>query len=355
MSKIVCRILIGTAIMVCSISMLEADSAESGMQMIDSTICKECKIEGDIVPHSASTDYRLIEGEIYIPLEWLLQRIGVTDYECNGKNADNKKANIRIELPAYFRQFEANMLRKATETVDITQDNACIFNSKCTRKESVKGSELSAVNKKTYQSIPIEMNIVSEGFSITFAIYNYEMVDDCFYISEKELTNFGICNITIDEKTKKAVVTYWTQKEVLSMSEQYIKKVEEQLRDCDSNEMIALWIEAQRTRNGALQYILLSKELQEKVLPEIKERGWVTGGSSPSLYGGKDTIQDKKEPDDQTVIYTVSYQSMLEEEVNETLEQTVTIKRVEEEGRSYWRITKVTGDVGYYTYENISQ
>lgn len=41
------------------------------------------------------------------------------------------------------------------------------------------------------------------------------------------------------------------------------------------------WAEGVRTRNGALQYALLTPELREKALDYYEGLGWVTGTSSP--------------------------------------------------------------------------
>jgi len=41
------------------------------------------------------------------------------------------------------------------------------------------------------------------------------------------------------------------------------------------------WAQAVKERNGAWQYALLSKSLQDKYLREFKKLNWVTGASSP--------------------------------------------------------------------------
>lgn len=302
-----------------------------------------------------STDYLNINGQIYVPFKWLLNEVGIQDFKWeDGKQGGNTKAYITVEVPAYFWDFYYDLLTWGLEPDEEGSTNMPLPDSLkgLIAKKTIDESQVK--NIKILNAKPIDLTVTSQGYETGQVIYNYKIVKGTLYIPVDEVKRyFGIEGVTVDKATNKAVLEYIPQKELQTKLTEQIAQLNQKLKFQKPEDVLAVWIRGQQMRNGSLQYAMLCSDLQQKVLPEVKTRGWVTGGSSPSLRGGKVTVKNEEKVDDHTIRYTVQYESMLQGKVYETLEQVVELKAYEEEGTTYWCISKVTGDVGYYTYEKV--
>lgn len=180
-------------------------------------------------------------------------------------------------------------------------------------------------------------------------LYDYQIIHDKLYVPYSLFKTIGIEGVVVDKGDKEIVINVHSKEEV----QQEIDVIQNALHTSDSEILLGLWVRGQQLRSDALQYATLSDALKEKVLPEIKEKGWVTGGSSPTLRGGEVTILNKEEVSEKEIKYIVQYESMLQGKVYETLQQTITMANYKIDDTTYWEITDVQGDVGYYTYEMI--
>ncbi|WP_054744091.1 hypothetical protein [Cellulosilyticum ruminicola] len=287
-------------------------------------------------------------GVSYLAIKDVMAQIGtVYKWEAAKKGSQNKGI-LTIEAPNYFNEFYYNVLSNICDTYDEEMESGLTPLPK-----SLKG--LTSINLETFnnyhtkyiQKKPIEVTINSQGYQFGCIMYDYHIINNTLMLPE----GFMIQYLDVNPQTKKAL----PQNEAAKILKQKTVQLEQKLKLENPEEVLALWNRAQQTRNGALQYNLLSKEAKERVLPEVKTRGWVTGGSSPSLKGGKITVQKAEDLLNGEMRYTVTYESMLQGKVYETLEQVITIKSYKEENKTYYAITNVTGAVDYYTYESISE
>lgn len=60
-----------------------------------------------------------------------------------------------------------------------------------------------------------------------------------------------------------------------------VELLESSIAPRNPEEAANTWARGVMTRNGILQYLVLSNDLQKKELPDFKAAGWVTGTSSP--------------------------------------------------------------------------
>ena len=67
----------------------------------------------------------------------------------------------------------------------------------------------------------------------------------------------------------------------LSELKRQIDMLQFSLSSQTANEAVESWARGVKTRNGALQFAVLSPELQMKMRQEFAGNGWVTGASSP--------------------------------------------------------------------------
>jgi len=84
-----------------------------------------------------------------------------------------------------------------------------------------------------------------------------------------------------------------------------IAGLERALAPKDPKSAANLWAEGVKTRNGALQYAVLSPELKEEMYEELSEAYWTTGTSSP--WGKSFEVTELAKIDDECYRYKVSF------------------------------------------------
>lgn len=283
-----------------------------------------------------------------VPLRLILEEIGVTDFKWEPSTSEGIKGKITITLDSYFRDAQLRNLKRGL-TIENPYWYSKLPEAVTTLLAHEAESDKIAANCITNQKRGIEIDIKSEGYTTGYMFYDYQIIHDKLYVPYSLFKNIGIEGVVVNKENKEIAINVHSKEEV----QKEIDVIQNALHTSDSETLLGLWIRGQQLRSGALQYATLSDALKEKVLPDITEKGWVTGGSSPTLQGGEVTILKKEQVSEKEIKYTVQYESMLQGKVYETLQQTITMTKSETDDTAYWEITDVQGDVGYYTYEMI--
>ncbi|MGL4344158.1 MAG: hypothetical protein ACRCTE_03095 [Cellulosilyticaceae bacterium] len=297
--------------------------------------------ESEAVLHTAT-----VKGQTLIPLRAYLDLVGVKIINWQNINTLGAYAQLTVEAPARFtQQYESNLRRALGDSYGDTIDPLPpVLEGIVKQEEEQPASDM----EKSLQEKALTIVINSQGNTMEYAFYDYANVGGTLYIDDNALELFGLEGIkTIDNNQAK--IYFKTQEQIKTSCEPLNIELNERLKKLTPDEVIKVWIRAQQARSGALQYALMSPELQIKVLPEVKQRGWVTGGSSPTLRGGKVTIEQITHTDEQ-VVYKIHLESMLQGKVYEALEQVVTLSKVD----NRWAISSAEGAIGYYTYETLN-
>lgn len=319
----------------------------------NSTVTEETKTS--YLSQSITSDYIEINNNIYVPFRWLVQQVGIKDFTWKqGKPNMGTKAHIEIEVPAYFTKRYIQNLGRGLDSDYDTSNSYLPNNFNNIKFNSYASSEFKKIDD-VLNSRQIIIDITSNGYIDGIALYDYEIIDNTLYIGLGSNISeiFGLQSLNVDKSSNKIILTYISQGYLKQLLENEVIDLSLKLRAETAEDALKVWIRAQQMRSGALQYSILSTQLQESVLPEIKERGWTTGGSSPKL-SDQVMIKQEQKVNDTTVIYTVSYESLLQGKVYERPEQKIEIKAYETPTGTYWKISNVTGDTGYYTYNNLS-
>lgn len=287
-----------------------------------------------------------IKGQTLIPLRAYLKLVGINEVIWQPVHTPGTYAKLTIEAPAQFIQAYHNNLERGLGGI---YGNTIEPLPKALEGIVAQEEHTQLADEPSLQEKAIEMTINSEGSSTGYVFYNYANNKGTLYVPPMELKPFGLVELEQLNDTQ-ARISFRTQQQIKQSYQAFDQQLQDALMQLTPDEVITTWIRAQQARCGALQYVLLCAELQQKVLPEIKQRGWVTGGSSPTLRGGKVKVEQLTNTADQ-VTYKIQLESMLQEKVYEKLEQIVTVSKIE--GR--WCITKVSGADGYYNYENLKE
>lgn len=283
-----------------------------------------------------------------VPLRLTLEEMGATDFKWEPSTSEGVKGKITITLDSYFRNAQLRNLKRGLII------ESPYWYGKLPEAVTTLLTHEAKNNKMAENCIPnqkrgIQIEIKSEGYTTGYMFYDYQIIYDKLYVSDNLFQSIGIEGVIVDTDTKEVAINVPSKEEI----QKEIDAIQNALHTSDNELLLGIWIRGQKFRSGALQYVTLSDALKEKVLPEIKERGWVTGGSSPTLQGGEVTLLNKEQVSEQEVKYTVQYESMLQGKVYETLQQTITMAKHRIDDAAYWEIIDVQGDVGYYTYEMI--
>lgn len=190
---------------------------------------------------------------------------------------------------------------------------------------------------------PLTLNIVSGDFEMPWALYDYKVINGTLFVDYRWLNALFLAEVQYNKAANILEVTYMNSKTLQNR----IAQIEQAITPMTPEEALALWIRGQQARSGALQYAVLSPELKEKALITIKQQGWVTGGSSPSL--GKAAVLETKKADDSTISYSVQYEELLSGAVYNQFIQTITVKRQTDTNPNSWLIAKVEGNNTYYS------
>lgn len=304
------------------------------------------------VKHEAAIGYKVINNQVLIPFGVFMNLVGISNVKWEPRKGVDIAGRITVEVPGVLDlEYASNLIRGLGPREEEGIEKVPSVLNKFIEDSSTPSSN--PTNNLQTKRIDIAVN--SQGFRTGYVTYNYDIVDRCIYINPEELKGFGFQELKIDQETNCAIVTYYTPEQLTEQAKEKVAPIEDIIKKLEPEEIVSLWIRGQQTRSGALQYSLLCDELRYKVREEAKTRGWITGGSSPTLLHGKDTVMSIDKISEDEYVYTIQYESMLQGQVYEILKQTVNISRCREKHTNYWCITQVIGDVGYYTFESVSK
>lgn len=144
--------------------------------------------------------------------------------------------------------------------------------------------------------------------------------------------------ITIDSKEMQA------QKTQISL-------LEKALAPQDSYTAVKTWAEGVKTRNGALQYAVMSPELRKDVYSDFVKVNWTTGTSSPWIQSFE--VIDRGKLDDNTFWYAVEFTYTDSTQSTFTTREYVTVKNYD----GNWLIASlkkvdIKGEITKVTYSD---
>lgn len=109
----------------------------------------------------------------------------------------------------------------------------------------------------------------------------------------------------IDTKASEANVQYTSVDSTVQSLKKQVELLESALSPNTPREAVLIWVKGVKTRNGALQFAVLSPELREKLRPQFEEMNWITGVSSPWVETYK--ISKENKLDDNTYLFDVEF------------------------------------------------
>lgn len=269
--------------------------------------------------------------EGYIPFRWMVQKMGASKVTWGDET-------VTVEIPSFLEMHQYVSYLRGLSTVN---ENHYPLPKRLTELSLPTAEFISYDQPITQKSLTI--NIVSNGFEMPWALYDYKIVNGTLFVDHRWLNTLFLADTKYDPKTNTLVVTYMTQEEL----KDNIRKVEKLVAPTEPEEALALWIKGQQARSGGLQYAALSPELKEKAMTVVKNQGWVTGGSSPSL--GKATVLETEKVNENTVTYIVEYDEMLSGSIYSKFKQTITVQKQTNDNIDNWYITNIDNINSYYS------
>lgn len=168
---------------------------------------------------------------------------------------------------------------------------------------------------------------------------DYIIKDNKVYVSEDALKNdFGF-NVFYD-KDENRIRLYDVPKMQFEARSSLFENFGDIYEPATPDEVANLWALGVKKRNGAFQYLVLSKQLKEEFKVEAEKNGrlgWVTGFSSPWVEDYKIT---KEKINDLTWKYNIVFNITTSTPIEEKWNATLTVEKQD----NLWRIINITKD-----------
>ena len=111
------------------------------------------------------------------------------------------------------------------------------------------------------------------------------------------------------------------------------------LQSENPKQTVELWILGVENRSGAVQYALLSPNLQRQTKKQFEKIGWSTGQSSPWVDDFRITKVEKIS--DEKIKFTITYDLQSSNKNFGTGQKEITLKKNPATGKRTWFITKI--------------
>jgi len=111
------------------------------------------------------------------------------------------------------------------------------------------------------------------------------------------------------------------------------------LQSENPKQTVELWILGVENRSGAVQYAVLSPNLQRKTKKQFEKRGWNTGQSSPWVENFRITKVEKMS--DEKIKFTITYDLRSSYKNFGTGQKEITLEKNPATGKRTWFITKI--------------
>lgn len=278
----------------------------------------------------------VLGNDIYLPLRWSMNALGVTDVGWSPDETGEYVAKITLTAPGYF------LLQQYQSLINGLKVTAEELKSPLPEQLHRIDLPLSPLRESSgVQRAPRALLlVVSNGSAQSqLAVYDYLLVDGQYYLSDFWFNQlFGA---DIAEAADKSAVTINAPE--LAQWQRRLDALQDQVVCREADDAIGLWMRAQKTRSGALQYALLSPQLQQAALAQAQKSGWTTGSDITSF--GNALITDKETISSGKLRYALQFSELLADSPNKTLHQKVLVEKIG--GR--WLITQVEGDIEAFT------
>ncbi|TYO95345.1 copper amine oxidase N-terminal domain-containing protein [Desulfallas thermosapovorans] len=129
----------------------------------------------------------------------------------------------------------------------------------------------------------------------------------------------------------KTVHINTTQSQEPDKTDMRVNGLESALVPSEAVSAARTWAEGVKTRNGALQYAVMTPELKKEWYQQFEENNWVTGTSSPWVE--KYDITEKSKIDNDSIKYKVAFTYTDSTQKKYVMEEYVTVKK--QEGKWY--------------------
>lgn len=267
-------------------------------------------------------------GRILVPIETLAHAMGATEVAWYPG-----KATLEVEIP-----FFSNRGLYLSYLAGLDQEGRSVYPlPKRLQKLPLPPYPLKSEDGPIVYQSPFTLIMADKGYTMPWAVYDYDWIEDRLYVGSQWLNVMFLADVTYH--ADQLIIQYPTG-EVL---EERIQELQNLVRPKTDEEAIALWINGQQVRSGALQYAALSPQLQEEVRNQAK--GWVTGGSSPKI--GEKVKIEKQQILNNRIRYTIHLEEIAQGKVYSSLKQELVLEPYQLDGETYWHIIEVKGDLGY--------
>lgn len=316
------------------------------------------QLNGSVV--NAPADINEVEGQVMIPLRWAAELLG-----DNTVQWDIATRTITIKTKQDFYSLE----KLASYTRGLQYGSDEHEGSIWPLPDRVKKLHLSDLvpNREWVLELPqkmkqlspsqfpqsITIRIVSEDglYEHSSVVYSAENRHGHYYLPMDWLEYLFNAKVQYNETTNVLFI----QTPDLEKIKYEIAKIEDMLIPESADEAVKLWGRGEQTRNGAMQYAVLSPQLRREAdnSAYVCQTYWVTGGSSP--WVGPITIMKRNKLSDTKIEYTLSFPEITSVPPHTTSTEKLIVEKLSNNGQEGWFITQIQQSSGYGIIEGLYQ
>ena len=287
-------------------------------------------------PYSPQAQPLVIGGQIYLPLRWTFQTLGVDDVVWTPDETSSRQATISITLPSYFLLQQYHSLIKG-----LTVEGSDLQHTLPPQLYRISLPATPLQDNHALHRTPRSLRLQLQDGTLTheLAIYDYLFVEGQYYLSSYWFTQLFGAEVT-EEASQDAVKLTAPSYDQWQTA---LNTLQQQLACGEPEEAAQLWIMAQEKHSGGLQYALLAANLRPVAYEQAATGSWMTATGSTTFGNASITAENRESSN--KVIYDIQFSEMLSQNPNKTLHQQITVEKIS----GTWQITAVTGDRAYYT------
>lgn len=278
-----------------------------------------------------------IGEQIYLPLRWTFNTLGINDVTWTPSETAAYQAVITLSAPSYFLLQQYQSLLKG-----LTVDGNDLQHTLPPQLYRITLPPSPLLEETSLRRTPraLALDITDGDYTYRLDVYDYLLVDGQYYLPSYWFNRITGAEMSEDmAKDALALTAFPTEH-----WQKALDTLSQQLACSEPSEVMALWFMALEKQSGGLQYALFAQNLRSQAYKQAAASGtWHTANGDATF--GQATITDEKTLSSTKHLYTIQFSELLAQKPNKTLHQQITVEKI----NGAWQITAITGDTAYYT------
>lgn len=328
------------------------DSLDKAANMRESLLAPVLQVQLNGVPVNAPPYMSVNYDQVMVPLRWSADLLGAASVDWD---AATRTVTITTQQDFYnmekYRSYAAALnppveefndkiwpltdIVKEIEVPDLTSNRLWVLNLQQFKPENAE--------TQPHDNITITITSPDGIYTHSSVANSIENHQGHYYLPMDWLEYLFSVRVSYNEAAN--ILDIQTPDPDQIKSE--LARIEKALIPDNADDAVKLWGRGMQTRNGALQYAVLSPQLRQEAdkSPYVRQSYWVTGCSSPQV--GPVTIASRNALSDNKIEYIISFPEIFSGQTHATATEKMVVEKLADNGQDGWFITQILEASGY--------